>query len=61
MKLQSPLRNSKQQLSAAFIGPFVSDIFGSSTVKLGVNAVLAGTAGLVTLLLPGIQFCYIII
>ncbi|KAL5264590.1 hypothetical protein ACHWQZ_G005617 [Mnemiopsis leidyi] len=37
---------------AAFVGPFVSDIFGSSTVKLGVNAVLAGTAALITLLLP---------
>ncbi|XP_063675903.1 solute carrier family 22 member 15-like [Bolinopsis microptera] len=37
---------------AAFVGPFVSEIFESSTVKLGVNAVLAGSAALICLLLP---------
>lgn len=37
---------------AAFVGPFVSEIFQSSTTKLGVNAVLAGSAALICLLLP---------
>ena len=39
--------------SAAFIGPFVSEIFKINTVKLAVNACLAGSAALIIVMLPG--------
>ena len=39
--------------SAAFIGPFVSERFQINTVKLAVNACLAGTAALIVVMLPG--------
>jgi hypothetical protein len=48
-----------RKLSAAVTGTFVSVIFTNNIVKLGVSAFLAGSAALLTCLLPGYQLLHL--